>query len=263
MFYKLLFFNRFSCFAYLCFFLLFFEKRPEMPGNVLKYLVRGFFVLYAIGLQSQTSTLTPEDHEAKYLEDQFYIGFGYNALLKKPADVARQNFSYNIQAGFIRDIPLNTRRNFGLGLGLGYAANSYYSNLGAIKTNAAVRYEVLATDAFTRSKFETHALEIPIEIRWRTSTAEAYRFWRLYAGAKLGYVFSGKSRLVTDQGTTTFSNADLQKFQYGLILSFGYNTWNVHAYYGLNPLLKEGTFLENGAAIDLQVLRIGLIFYIL
>ncbi len=60
-----------------------------------------------------------------------------------------------------------------------------------------------------------------------------------------------------------FSNTDIQKFQYGLILSFGYNTWNVHAYYSLNPLLKEGAAIQTGETFDLNVLRIGVIFYIL
>jgi hypothetical protein len=47
------------------------------------------------------------------------------------------------------------------------------------------------------------------------------------------------------------------------MLNFGYNTWNIHTYYGLSPLLEETTQLQNGEKIDTKVLRIGLIFYIL
>ncbi|WP_242528003.1 porin family protein [Allomuricauda sp. CAU 1633] len=201
--------------------------------------------------------------DSNYLEDQFYIGFGYNVLLNKPTDAVQRNLSFNLQAGFIKDIPLNTRRNFGIGIGLGYAVNSYYSSIVASEVGNAIAYEVRSTSDFNRSKLETHALEIPFEFRWRTSTAEDYSFWRIYAGAKLGYVFSGRSRTVTDAEKMVFSNPDIQDLQYGLILSFGYNTWNVHAYYGLNPLLKEGTSLETGESLDLKVLRIGVIFYIL
>ena len=202
-------------------------------------------------------------YDERYLEDQFYIGLGFNFLLERPTDVAQSSLSYNLQTGFIKDIPLNKRRNFGLGLGLGYAINSYYSNIGARKVGDDIIYEVLGSSEFKRSKFGTHTLEVPLELRWRTSTPEEYRFWRIYAGVKLGYVFSGRSRLVTDEETTGFSNGDIQDLQYGLILNFGFNTWNIHAYYGLNPLLEDGTTLENGDSIDMRVLRIGVIFYIL
>ncbi|MEZ4810370.1 MAG: porin family protein [Allomuricauda sp.] len=204
-----------------------------------------------------------ETYDSRYLEDQFYIGLGFNFLLGRPADVAQRNLSYNLQTGVIKDIPLNKRRNFGLGLGVGYAINSYYSNIAARKVGEDIVYEVLSSSDIKRSKFGTHSLEVPLELRWRTSTPEEYKFWRIYAGVKLGYVFSGRSRLVTDEESIGFSNGDIQDLQYGLILNFGYNTWNIHAYYGLNPLLEDGTALENGDPIDMRVLRIGVIFYIL
>ncbi|WP_422862036.1 porin family protein [Flagellimonas sp. W118] len=204
-----------------------------------------------------------KQYGAKYLEDQFYIGLGFNLLLDKPTDVAQTSLSYNLQTGFIKDIPLNVQRNFGIGLGVGYATNSYYSNIVAVQENNTITYQVGGVDGFRRSKFETHAVEVPFEFRWRTSNASDYKFWRIYTGAKLGYVFSGKSRLVTDDDKTSFTNDNIEKLQYGLTLSFGYNTWNIHAYYSLNPLLKDGIMVNGGEVIDLRVLRIGVIFYIL
>lgn len=223
-------------------------------------------MLFLIGVtyvHAQLESVGNQEEQSRYLEDQFYIGLGYNVLLGKPSGVAQRNLSYNLQAGFIKDIPLNPRRNFGVGLGVGYAVNSYYTNVVATEQANTVLYEVMNESDFKRSKLETHAIEVPFELRWRTSTAEEYKFWRIYAGAKLGYVFSGRSRLVTEDGRDGFANKDIEQFQYGLILNFGYNTWNVHAYYGLNPLLKNGTNLQTGESIDFKVLRIGIIFYIL
>lgn len=213
--------------------------------------------------QSQEVQDSNVDVDRRYLEDQFYIGLGYNVLFNRPENTVQRNLSYNLQAGFIKDIPLNFRRNVGLGIGVGYAVNSYYSNIVATKTNNVVSYEVMDQADFNRSKLETHAVEFPLELRWRTSTVEEYKFWRIYAGVKLGYVFSGRSKLVMEGGSTSFSNDDIQSFQYGLMLNFGYNTWNIHTYYGLSPLLEETTQLQNGEKIDTKVLRIGLIFYIL
>lgn len=212
--------------------------------------------------QSGTDSIQAQPVDSYYLEDQFYVGVGYNVLLNSPDALDQRNLSYNLQLGFIKDIPLNKRRNFGLGVGLGYAANSYYSNMGVTEDGDVRAYQILDDENFNRSKLETHAIEFPLEVRWRTSTATEYRFWRIYAGAKLGYVFSGRSKLVTDEGNVSFSNDDIDALQYGLMLNFGYNTWNIHAYYSLNPLLKEGASIS-GESIDLRVLRVGLTFYIL
>ncbi|WP_343487438.1 porin family protein [Allomuricauda sp. d1] len=200
----------------------------------------------------------------KYLEDQFYTAIGYNILLNEPEVVVQRNLSYNLQLGFIKDMPLNQRRNVALGLGLGYATNSYYTNLRASETAQGVTYEVADEEGFKRSKFETHALEVPFEFRWRTSTATTYKFWRIYTGFKMAYIFSRRSKFVAENVDNSFQNEDIQNLQYGLMLNFGYNTFNIHAYYSLNPLLEKGTVLQDGTTIDdLRTLRVGVIFYIL
>lgn len=234
-----------------------------MLVRITKYFSCIAFSLFSMLGSAQSDLDNISSGASKYLEDQFYIGFGYNFLLEKPSNVVQRSLSYNLQTGFIKDIPFNQRRNFGIGIGLGYATNSYYSNIVASEVDNDIVYSVSNTSDFERNKLETHAIEIPLELRWRTSTVDEYKFWRIYAGAKLGYVFSGSSRMVSESDTMRFSNDDIQNFQYGLQLNFGYNTWNVQAYYGLNPLLENGTTLENGEAIDISVLRIGIIFYIL
>ncbi len=198
----------------------------------------------------------------KYLEDQFYAGLSYNFLIDVPENVELRNLSYGIQFGFIKDIPLNTRRNFGIGLGMGYATNSYYSNIGAREEAGLITYEVLNAEDFDRSKFETHSLDFPFEVRWRTSNAVDYKFWRIYTGFKVAYLFSRRSRTVSNGEVLSFSNRDIEQWQYGLTLNFGYNTWNIHLYYSLNNLLSETATLA-GSTIPIKPLRVGIIFYIL
>jgi hypothetical protein len=48
---------------------------------------------------------------------------------------------------------------------------------------------------------------------------------------------------------------------YGVYLSGGYNTINLYAYYGLNPLFKSA--VVNGQQVDFKSLQLGIIFYIL
>jgi hypothetical protein len=202
--------------------------------------------------------------DLNYLEDQFYVGLTYNFILNKPADVNQQNLSYGFQLGFIKDLPLNTSRTFAIGLGLGYAVNSYYTNLKIEEFGNVFQYGILESDlGAKRNKLETHLLEIPIEIRLRNSTPTEYKFWRLYLGAKLGYAFGSRSKLVTDSGKGSFYVTDVDKFRYGLMANFGYNTFNIHVYYALNNLFKDGLILDTGQDLTFTPLRIGFIFYIL
>lgn len=205
-----------------------------------------------------------EQIDLKYLEDQFYLGTTYNIVLNKPTNVTQRNFSYGLMGGFIKDIPVNSNRNVGFGLGLGYAYNNYYTNLLAVESTTGTDYIVLDDDvSYKRNKVDTHVLEFPIEFRWRTSTPTEYKFWRVYAGMKLGYVLGARSKFVSSDDKIAFKNNDIERFRYGVMLNFGYSTFNVHLYYALNNLFKDGVSTVEGEAIEFTPLRLGIIFYIL
>lgn len=217
--------------------------------------------LFCLVLKAQDTLQKPD---LKYLEDQFYVGLTYNVIVNKPQTISQQNLSYGLQLGFIKDLPLNEQRNIGLGLGLGYAYNSYYSNLQVVELADGFEYQLLDPDlGAKRNKLETHLVEVPFEVRFRNSTPSEYRFWRLYLGAKLGYVIGGRSKTVTTEGKDSFYVTDIQKFRYGLMANFGYNTFNIHIYYALNNLFEDGLTLDTGEELTFTPLRIGFIFYIL
>jgi hypothetical protein len=225
------------------------------------------FLLLGLPLPVYLSAQASTDSTAvdtRYLEDQFYVGLTYNFVLNKPQNVTQRSLSYGLMGGFIKDIPLNPRRNVAIGLGLGYAVYSYYTNLRVTESGTAFQYDILdGNTSFIRNKLETHMIEIPLEFRWRNSTATAYKFWRFYSGVKFGYVVGGRSKFVTNAYKDSFYNTDIQNFRYGLMLNFGYNTFNIHAYYALNHLFKNGISTVDGQNVDFTPLRIGLIFYIL
>ena len=202
--------------------------------------------------------------DRKYLEDQFYLGLTYNFATNLPAGISQRNLSYGLQAGFIKDIPLSYQRNMGIAIGLGYGINSYYTNLLASQQGSDVEYTVLDSDVdFKRNKIATHVLEVPFQFRWRNSTPEEYKFWRIYTGIKMGYVFDGRSKFVSSSERIVFVNKDLRDFQYGLTLNVGYNTFNIHIYYALSSLFNDGVMEQSGEVIEIKPLRVGLIFYIL
>ncbi|ALJ05095.1 hypothetical protein APS56_08135 [Pseudalgibacter alginicilyticus] len=204
--------------------------------------------------------------DSLYKEDQFYAGFTYNLLNNKPEEVSQSGFSTGFYLGFIKDMPLNKRRNFSIGIGLGYATNSFNQNMLISKDiNENINYSILddSSVSYSRNKFSTNLIELPIEFRWRTSTATTYDFWRIYTGFKLGYIFTHTAKYKGDLGNFKYKDiTDLNVLQYGLTLSAGYSTWNFHLYYGLNNIFNNDATL-NGEQINMKELKIGLMFYIL
>jgi len=203
--------------------------------------------------------------DSLYKEDQFYAGITYNLLGKAPNSLSQSGFSLGFHLGFIKDIPLNTKRNVAIGIGLGYSANSFNQDFLINKSNTGdFVYNIIKDkNTFSKNKFSNHLVEIPIEFRWRTSTPTSYQFWRIYTGFKFGYILSDTSKYNGDLGSLKYTNVeDFNVLQYGLTLSIGYNTWNFYLYYALNPIFSDNAKLD-GEKIKMNAVKIGLMFYIL
>lgn len=223
-----------------------------------KYLLILFLIFYSVKPQAQIDSDSIID--LKYLEDQLYISLTYTILGNKPATISQNGFSGGFSLGFIKDIPLNQRRNIGFGIGVGYAYNVYVQNLKISRENQTTLFE-LAED-YKSNKLGINSIEMPFEFRWRTSTPEKYTFWRIYGGVKFTYLVSANTKFTDSEVVLTTKNIpEFNRFQYGATLATGYGNWNLYFYYGLSPLFKNALF--NGKDIDLNDINIGLKFYIM
>lgn len=233
---------------------------------------RSFFVRMAIAgfsfCMGQLLFSQEADTLKKYREDQFYLGVVYSTSLGLPQNTYQNGLSYGVHAGFIRDIPLNKACNRAIGIGVGYATVSNYSDLLAEKNaEGAIVYSRIDRDRiYTRNKIETHAIEFPLEFRWRTSTYETNDFWRIYLGVKAAYLFSATSKLVARQaGGFSFDNPDINKWRYSAYIAFNFKgKWNIFAEYTLNNVFNSNArFSPSGSPINIRILNIGIRFYIL
>lgn len=197
--------------------------------------------------------------DTKYLEDHIYFNVTYNLMVDHPEDFSQNGISGGVALGYIKDIPINQRRNIGLGIGLGFNYNAFNHNIKFSEDSAPV---IVPESDFNNNYLATYVIEAPLEFRWRTSTATKYSFWRIYSGIKFGYAVGSSNRFSDDSGSIKVLNLEeLDKFQYGFTFSAGYSTFNLHLYYGLNPLFKDTQI--DGQSLDLKQLNIGMIFYIL
>ena len=175
--------------------------------------------------------------DSLYREDQFYVGFSFNLITNKPEVISQESFSGGINLRVIRDMPLNERRNVALGLGIGWGIDSYGQNLRITKSASGVtEFQSLDDIDYDTNRYTTQQFELPFEFRWRTSTPESYKFWRIYSGVRLGYIYNFRSNYRDDAEQSVINDlSELNKFRAGATFTFGYNTFNFHFYYSLIP----------------------------
>lgn len=218
-----------------------------------------FFVLcsFISAMWSQNDSLKIG---SRYAEDQIYFSVSYAQFFNQPQQITKSRFSYNLSAGFLKDIIINMQGNISFALGVGYGFDFFNHKLKIEELNSNTRF----SDGIqlTSNVFKSHNLELPFELRWRTSTAKKYDFWRVYAGIKFLYNLSNKFEFLENSISSTYKNVTAyRKLQYGLTLSAGYDEFNISVFYGLTPIFENATL--NGEKIDTKMLKFGLVFYIL
>lgn len=223
-----------------------------------------FFVPFFASAQQEMDSIFP-GVDSLYREDQVYLGFTYNILSGMPEDISQSGLSGGFHAGLMRDFPINNQRNIALAVGLGWSINTFGQNLfiGEEKENGASFFQALEEGNYDSNRFSTQSIDVPLQFRWRTSSAERYKFWRVYTGIKLGYVYYFKSTFV--QSGNKFNQTkvpEFNRFRTGVTFTFGYNTFNFHFYYSLNPFFNDVAQI-NGQGIDMTNFQVGLMFYIL
>lgn len=224
-------------------------------------------LLPIVGVSQNRFTSVSEEVavDSLYREDQFYIGLTYNFLSDTPSGVRSRGLSGGVQGGFLRDMPLNKNRNIAIAVGLGIAYDQYGQNffIGEDQEGETI-FRVLDNNVdFHQNRFAMALIELPIEFRWRTSTPTEYRFWRLYAGGRIGYAYWHRATFKqSDNNVYRTSISEFDPLRLTATLSFGYNTVNFFGSYGFNPFFKD-SFTVDGQKVDFKEVKIGLMFYIL
>jgi hypothetical protein len=227
-----------------------------------------FFGLTSIVLYSQEDLLNKHfmQIDSLYREDQFYFGLGINILSDMPDGMNQSGLSGGFHAGYIRDMPINQRRNISIGMGLGFAYNTYSQNLFIGEdTSGNTIFNVIGNNIdYSTNRFITQEMEVPFQFRWRTSNInDNTSFWRIYAGVNLGYIFYFKSRFEQSNITVTQTNLDeLNRLRWSLYFAFGKSKINFYFKYTLNPMFS-GNLTENASPVNVRVIQTGIVFYIL
>ena len=228
--------------------------------TTLKILIRKKFLLFFLLFFTQLSFTQLDISKDFYREDQFYFGSSYFIQTEPIEDFKQNGFSGNFQFGFIRDLPINNNSTKAIGIGLGYERNFFTSNIQPIETNGNIDYRIVVSRFLeSKNKISFSSFVIPIEYRWRRSSIDEYKFWRIYSGLKVKKNFPLYSNPSYGSEITI---DEIEDWTTSIYLNAGYNTWNISLEYDLKPILKNKK-TSNGENLNISFFRLGLVFYIL
>ena len=220
------------------------------------------YLFISIILGSFSLAWGQEDTNAEvfFREDQFYLGASFMILQSDQEDFSPRGLSRHFQWGFIRDIPIIPSGKIALGLGLGMSFERYNTNLNLDESEVNSVKFLIADGSNSPLFFSIRSFELPLTFRWRNATPDNFAFWRVYGGVSLRWNYYNKIRqeIFELKNSNEFSD-------FGTIahISFGYNTWNFYFAYHLNPFFKKTFVDSNNIPLEINPLKIGLIFYIL
>lgn len=96
----------------------------------------------------------------------------------------------------------------------------------------------------SKSKFMTHYIDIPVEIRYTVNPTDPNRSFKVGAGFRVGYLFDAHTKVIyNDNGTSVKEKLDrdwnLTPLRYGAFLKAGVGNVSIFGYYNLNPLFRS------------------------
>lgn len=215
--------------------------------------------------QDNLSWLKENDSDSLYREDQFYVGFSFNFLSDLPSKVEQSGFSGGLVFGFIRDMPINERRNLSIGLGLGLNLNTFGQTL-LIKEGEGGEDQFVPIDsdrAYDSNRFTTNLIEVPLEFRWRSSDINKLSFWRIYLGFRFGYVLSSKSIFRGPEENFSYKSINsINDFRTNAKLTFGYGAVNFFVDMSLNSVF-DASLDSTNVPVGIRPIKAGLVFFFL
>ncbi len=227
-------------------------------------LVRFYFVRFVLLFLVCCSTVLrgqqKNSDSSFYREDQFYLGMSMVFLTSSTPEFEPSGLSRHFQWGVIRDFPLSAKGTWAAGVGAGMGFDRYTTNLKRTEEKGLSTYTFQQNDQKNSFFITQSALELPVTLRWRNSTASDYAFWRVYGGVSLQWFYLVKGKY--EENKVNLKN-DFETFGATAHMSIGYNTWNFYVGYSLTPLFSEAAQANSSVPLDMVPLTIGLIFYIL
>lgn len=202
--------------------------------------------------------VTAQEFASKFREDQVYFGVAYPYFSNPPETLIQNKLSYAFSLGFIRDMPINKKRTWAVGLGIGGNVTKWFTNTQFFVSRNNISTKTI-TDDYRQNFITMQSLEFPFEVRWRNATTTKHAFWRIHTGVSLNIPLRTKTLFTPSNGTETSNFLSTNGTFLRGNLHFGFNTWNISIAHDIEPWVVSDS--PNGK-FNVKSTKVGLIFYL-
>lgn len=185
---------------------------------------------------------------ATHSRDFLVIQLGYVGLTGTGAGNINTGFNRQFNIAFMYDIPLQ-KTNFSLAAGLGIGSDHFLLKDQALDlTSTSSTPDFEETDAYSKFKFATTYLELPLELRYRQVPENANKGFKVGLGLKVGNLLNAHTKGVTtfngNRNTEKIANKYLfNTWRFSGTARIGYGNFAIYGTYALNSMFKEtGTY---------------------
>ncbi len=191
-------------------------------------------------------------------EDKIVIEITNDMWLDLPEGVELRTFSPGFKAYFFTDYQFGESA-YSFAWGIGVSADNVHSNANWVRTKetADTPGSLVLTPypdeyEYSKNKFVTTYIELPIEFRLITQGRRPFKFT---TGFRIGYLVQNNNKIIDDEGKRKFYNFEyIEKLRYGISSRIGYGRVGITGFYSLASLVDE----KNGSAVI--PVSFGLIF---
>jgi hypothetical protein len=201
-----------------------------------------------VALAQKSNEETPVKRERT---DMFMIQYNHEGLLNFPDSIRLSPWSRGVGISFMYDHFLVESDKLSIGIGLSFYSHNYLTKSDITQyqdTSGQVLSKFTAYSPYTinRSKIVRNFLDIPVELRYRTTPNEKGHSWKVAVGAKIGYRTNIYSKVIdkNDDKYKSFIYPQVSRSRYGLTGRIGYGKVSVNGYYSLSNFFFEGRGAE-------------------
>ncbi|MCT4623429.1 MAG: PorT family protein [Schleiferiaceae bacterium] len=177
-----------------------------------------------------------------------------------PSGELTQKLGYSLSFAFMGET-LFGHSHWSLGYGLGFGAYHYNNNLN-ITTNPNTQlseFTFLTPDtAYQQNRQIFQYIEVPLELRYRTTSNKKGRYLRIYPHVKFGFNVRSYTVFVNEKYSTAHFNIQQTNwYRVSAGVRLGYWIFNLYANYELTPMYKE-VIVGNTDLSQFRTLNVGL-----
>lgn len=221
-------------------------------GANLNCMLRySYLLIFSMILSSASAQLRPNE------SDGIIYDLTYDLLLETP-DGTEQGFSNGHSFSFMDNLPLGGD-NVSFAYGIGFSSHNYHTSISASINGLDGSGVYADTSGYESNKLTVQYIDVPLELRFRSTPNRKGNFFRFYVGGKFGVRVNAYSKFKNGNTNVRFYHFDeLNRYRYGVYTRIGYSNISLYGYYGLSQLFEEGQTIQGGDLTKMIPLSIGI-----